>query len=240
MINQKIDYEQWWEDYNELNRLNPATLIRTKIIANAIKDRRYKKILDLGCGTGELLEYLHSNFPEKELYGTDISKKALELLEEKKITKGTFVADLEKVIKLKGIYDVIVCSEVIEHLKNWENAISAIKGCVNKEGLVIITTQSGKIYPHHIQLGHIQHFEPEDIAKELKKAGFYIVIKKKLGWPFMNIKNHLASNSIMRNALLLKEDKIAILQKIALRIFYYLFLLSPFHGPEIFIVAKKN
>ena len=234
-----IDYEQWWEDYNELNRLNPATLIRTKIIANAIKDRKYKKILDVGCGTGELLEYLHSNFPEKELYGTDISKKALEILKKKGITKGTFLADLEKVTKLNGKYDVIVCSEVIEHLKNWENAIYAFKGCVNKNGIVIITTQSGKIYPHHAQLGHIQHFEPEDITKELKKAGFHILIKKTIGWPFMNLKNHLASSPVMRGALLSKDRKIAILQKTSLRIFYYLFLLSPFPGPQILIIAEK-
>ena len=235
-----IDYERWWEDYDELNRLNPATLIRTKIIANAIKKRKYKKILDVGCGTGELLEHLHSNFPEKELYGTDVSKKALEILEKKRITKDTFIADLEKVTKLNGKYDVIVCSEVIEHLKNWGNAIYALKGCVNKNGIVIITTQSGKIYPHHTQLGHIQHFEPEDIAKELKKAGFYLLVEKKLGWPFMNIKNHLASNSITRGALLLKDKKIAVLQKIGLRIFYYLFLLSPFPGPQILIIAEKN
>mgnify|MGYP001594952259 CR=1 FL=1 len=235
-----VNYEQWWGDYDELNRLNPATQIRTKIIADVLKDHKYKKILDVGCGTGELLEYLHAKFPEKELHGTDISKKALEILKKKGITKGIFLANLERVIKLDGKYDVVVCSEVIEHLKNWENAIYALKGCVNKNGIVIITTQSGKIYPHHAQLGHIQHFEPENIANQLKKAGFNILVKRTFGWPFMNLKNHLASNSLTRGALLSKNKKMAILQKVSLRIFYYLFLLSPFPGPQIIITAKKD
>lgn len=234
-----VDYEQWWEDYDELNRLNPATLIRTKIIAKTIADQRYKKILDVGCGTGELLEYLHNNFPKKDLYGTDISKKALEILKKKGITQNVFIADLEKAIKLKGKYDAVVCSEVIEHLKNWGQSIHAFGTCVNTNGIVIITTQTGKIYPHHVQLGHLQHFDPNDIADELKKAGFKILIKKTIGWPFMNLKNHLASNPLMRGALLSKDRKIAILQKASLKIFYYLFLLSPFPGPQIIIVAKK-
>lgn len=77
------NYEDWWEDYSDVNHYDPGTKIRKKIIAKEIANPKYKKILDLGCGAGELLEYIHTSFPKKELFGTDVSKKALEILKKK-------------------------------------------------------------------------------------------------------------------------------------------------------------
>ena len=233
-----MDYEQWWDDYTEINHRDPGTRIRKKIIGEQIADQSFKSILDLGCGTGELIEYLHEKFPKKELHGTDVSAKALEMVKKKKATKSTFIADLEKDKEIKGSYDAIVCSEVIEHLHNWKNALHVLKGRVKKGGKVIITTQSGKRYPHHLEIGHIQHFEPKEIGDVLRKDGFTVTIEEKFGWPFMNLKNEIVTNILKGSAP--KTGEVSLIQKIVLQIFYYLYLISPFPGPQILVVAEQN
>jgi SAM-dependent methyltransferase len=238
MTKKGMDYEQWWDDYTEINHRDPGTRIRKKIIGEEISDDKYKVILDLGCGTGELLEYLSDRFPKKQLHGTDVSKKALELVEKKNVTKSTFIADLEKDKEIKGKYDAVVCSEVIEHLHNWKNALHVLKGHVNKGGKVIITTQSGKRYPHHLEIGHIQHFEPKEIGDVLRKDGFTVTVEKKFGWPFMTVKNIIVSNVLKGSAP--KTGEISPLQKLVLNIFYYLYLISPFPGPQILVVAVQE
>lgn len=232
------NYEDWWEDYGEINRLDPGTRMRKKIVCNEIKKSDYKKILDLGCGSGELIEYIHSKFPEKKLFGADVSKQAINLLKKKGITEQTFICDLEKDKKLVGNYDLIVCSEVIEHLTNWRNVITILRGRVKKGGKVIMTTQSGKRYPHHLEIGHLRHFDPKEIEYELEQAGFEVVSAKKIGWPFMNLKNFLVSHFLKIKTL--KQEKLSVIQKLGFNLFYYLYLFSPFPGPQVIVIAKQK
>lgn len=243
-MNKSYDYEKWWRDYDEINRLDPGTRIRKELIIDEIKAPKYKTILDLGCGSGELLASIKKSYSEKELYGADVSKEALELLEKRNIARRSFLLDLEKPPQKGpgyGYYDAVICSEVIEHLKNWEHTFELLNK-LTKEGSkakVIITTQSGKKYPHHVSIGHIQHFEPKEIASKLKENSFNVTYANKLGWPFMNIKNLMVTHLLGGNTL--KSGKISLIQKIGLRIFYPLYKISlKGFGPQIVVIAERK
>ncbi|OGK21576.1 hypothetical protein A3C23_01695 [Candidatus Roizmanbacteria bacterium RIFCSPHIGHO2_02_FULL_37_13b] len=232
-----VDYEKWWLQNENANRLDPGTRLRKKIICNEIKLNN--KILDLGCGSGELLIEINKKYSNKELYGADISEKALNILRKRKITKQVYQSNLEQDAKLPGVYDAVICSEVIEHLHNWKNVFLLINSITKKNSKVIITTPSGKINPHQIRLGHIQHFELNEIANILRKYNFKIIKAEKIGWPFMNIKDWLITLFLSGDST--KLNNVTFSKKIVLNIFYILYQLTwTDKGPQIIIIAEKN
>ena len=95
-------------------------------------------ILDIGCGSGNLLKYL---IKEINYLGVDILDEA--------ITKAKKVYPTHKFILLKdveqfklsvGKYDTIVVLAVLEHLKNPHSFIMELIDHLEEEGRIIITT----------------------------------------------------------------------------------------------------
>ena len=103
------DYDDYWE---KRGRQEPK--YRFVWVAGQLPEKG--KVLDIGCGDGAFLEYLHEERPELELLGIDGSKAAIEKLREKGI-QGEVVADLNTP-DLTDFQecDVIVAMEIIEHL----------------------------------------------------------------------------------------------------------------------------
>ena len=52
------------------------------------QDLNFKKILDIGCGTGELSTYLYEIYPDAEILGADISDKNIKIYNKKFKKRG--------------------------------------------------------------------------------------------------------------------------------------------------------
>jgi len=91
------------------------------------------KIADLGCQNGVVLSLLKKNGYSK-ITGYDIERQ-------KRFPKGVkfFRADLN-VAKLKEKYDIILSSEVMEHLENPYHFMKICSKHLKKRGKLIITT----------------------------------------------------------------------------------------------------
>lgn len=237
--NYRTRYDKWWSQYDELNHLDPGTRIRKEFIIRYLSGNKIHTILDLGCGTGELLDYVHERFPKKKLYGADVSSKAIERVQSKGIAEKVYLIDLTKPSYLPGKYDAVVCSEVIEHLERTRYTFDLIASLCKKNGKAIITVPSGKIYPHHRKLGHYQHFEPENITVELNNRDFKVLVSRKLGYPFMNLKNILLTYVLQDRDY--SHNQISLIHQFGLKIFYYLYKYSfKGAGPQLVVVAKKK
>lgn len=230
-----INYENWWKKYIYINKYDPGTKIRKEIIIEEIKDKEKFRILDLGCGSGELLKEIKSKYPDKLLFGGDISDKALKILDKYKITENLYKVDLNNNIKINEKFDVIIMSEVIEHLSNWMHVFTKLSELLNSGGIIIITTQSGKKYYHHEKVGHIQHFSGNEVCQELIKGGLIICRVVNMGWPFMDIKNVLASRYMKKY-----DGKVRFIDKLLMGVFYYLYKISSKkRGPQLIMIAEK-
>ncbi|MBI2252087.1 MAG: class I SAM-dependent methyltransferase [Armatimonadetes bacterium] len=122
--------------------------IRQSFNARALewKDGDFKNLLDLGCGSGEIIFELLKNNKVKFAYGIDFSEKMIDLAkkEAKNIKlekKSQFeVKDAENLNHLsKNKFDIILAIGLIEYLENDQKFIENIRKLLKKEGILIIT-----------------------------------------------------------------------------------------------------
>ncbi len=240
-------YNLWWEKYLvATNTDEPGTKYRKNEILKLIKKYKSKntRILDCGCGAGALVSFLIKNKIRPELIGgCDISDLVIE--RNKGIFKSVefFVCNLgvKQDIK-KNKYDVVVCSEVIEHVKNWKLLINNLKEFLNPGGIIILSTQSGKRYDHHKELGHLKHFSAHEISEQMEKCDIKILKAYNCGWPFMNLKNILVNLPFLKvRENIMRSGKQSIFNKIQFRMFDIAYMLSSrTKGPQIIVVARSN
>ncbi len=109
-----------------------------------------QKLLDLGCGEGDFMSdlALGSNW---EITGIELYSDSIKKAKQKKIYKKVIQADITKLKKNKTKYEVVLASQVIEHLPknkgkkllpNWEEMATE---------KIIITTPNGFIPFHQIE-----------------------------------------------------------------------------------------
>lgn len=93
------------------------------------------KILDVGCGTGMAAEKLRAF---GEVYGVDISPRSI--MEARNRLDGVCVSLGEGLPFRDEIFNVIVCTETIEHFVDPVAALSEFNRALKPEGHLIIST----------------------------------------------------------------------------------------------------
>lgn len=115
-----------------------------------------KAILDLGCGEGELMQFL-SRGEKWQITGIDIYEKAIEKARKRNIYHKLIRGDVLKTVRnhLKSKYDVIFCSQIIEHLtrSNGEEILNEIERLA-KRRIVIGTPRGFMVHPHEFSDGN--------------------------------------------------------------------------------------
>ena len=101
-----------------INRFN-ISLIE---LIRKIKPGNSFSILDAGCGEGFGISLVNEAFPESEITGIDFSYKALSVALEGNsinyIQGNVYHLPVET-----NFFDIVLCSEVLEHLQNPEDAL---------------------------------------------------------------------------------------------------------------------
>lgn len=113
-------------------------------ICNSIM-KRNAKILDIGCGPGNITKYLLSKRPDFNILGIDFAPNMVELAI-RNIPNASFaVMDSRKIAELETKYDGIVCGFCIPYLSSveCETLISDAYNLLNAAGLLYISFVEG-------------------------------------------------------------------------------------------------
>lgn len=89
-------------------------------------------ILDVGVGMGRLLD----NFPDARRFGMDISKGYLKVAQEKGI--NTCLSLIEDMPYIDKTFDVIVCTDVLEHVIDLNSCLKQIFRVLKDSGTLIV------------------------------------------------------------------------------------------------------
>ena len=118
------------------------------IVRRELKRRNIKDILDLGCGEGDDIFCLNSKYGVGyglTFSGVDKNAEKIEFCEARKNFRGDenvrfYVGDVTKLELKDSSYDLVICSEVIEHLTRPLDAIKEIKRVLKNGGAAIVST----------------------------------------------------------------------------------------------------
>lgn len=156
--------------FNYLNRKKSI-----KEIFNKIRKKDNLEIVDIGSGLSPV-----TPVPEKTLF-VDISKEALHYLKEQGYK--TKYGDITKIPLKNNSVDIIFCSEVIEHVKDYKKALKENYTILKKNGKLILTVPVYKKYWDFddVFVGHLRRFEPVVFEKEIKESGFKIADEVPIG-----------------------------------------------------------
>ncbi len=115
------------------------------ILAQAGSTKRIDQIrvLDAGCGTGELLACCASVFPQAHFTGIELSPKSLEIAKKnaahvEAINIEFYQKDIMDVTAELGSFDVIICSGVIHHLSQPEKGVNCLAKLLEPGGIMIL------------------------------------------------------------------------------------------------------
>lgn len=130
---------------NNINYERAEDLKRLDFIQNSLNKlgNRKLRVLDVGCGNGNISRYIGSK--GHDVLGIDISeatiKKAVSLTDMPNVRFKNIAA--EELIAAAEIFDMVICSEVIEHLDTPSVVVEALRLLINKDGILIVTVPNG-------------------------------------------------------------------------------------------------
>lgn len=164
---------------------------RLNKIVEFIPKKENLRVLDAGCGEGQLLERISKNFKknnlEIELFGSDITKVSLESAK-RRINAKLFLENLEKLHYPNNYFDVITCTEVIEHIPEYKKVIEELKRCLKPNGLLILSFPNEPLWTFsRFLLGRVPIKVPDHVNSFSSKQIIRIVnlkIKKRFNIPF--------------------------------------------------------
>lgn len=115
------------------------------------------RLLDFGAGQGELLARLHAMGGFTSLAGADLAARPADL----PAAVEWHAQDLNDVITIDPPFDVIVCSETIEHLENPRLTLRILHDLLKPGGLLVLTMpnqESIRSYLALLMRGHFVQF----------------------------------------------------------------------------------
>lgn len=124
------NYTDKYHSKNPINRyLMGRFLSNFQSLLIEAKSANIKTICEIGCGEGELLKIIHHYLPNAKIYATDIGPSVIKQAKDNtnNIPILFSVQNAEKLNYKNQQFDLVICCEVLEHLKNPQLALNEIQ-----------------------------------------------------------------------------------------------------------------
>ena len=175
----------------------------SNVVSKAIPDYKSNvSILDAGCGNGYLLscvrEVLTKHDADIEYYGFDISDQMVLRAKELNIATNIEVQTLPDTNYADQKFDVVTCSEVLEHLYQPLRSLKELRRILKDDGCLIVTVPNGDRISIDKVIKNKKKFQPADDVlltySELnyifRKSGFRMVQVQSYGGLFPELSQY--------------------------------------------------
>lgn len=192
--NNIADYEPYAQSFDPVRF--SLEIRRFQKIKSILRRINFKDLLDLGCGEGQLFGNLFDfNF---NYVGMDISNKRIERAKNsyKDFDNATFVTgSATEIPNVYHSFDVVVCSELLEHVQSPQAVIKQISNVLNPRGYLILSVPNNEVINYQMCMhchkmtpwsGHLHSFSNESLASLLIKYSLEMLSFSEIGSGILN------------------------------------------------------
>lgn len=178
-------YEETFDTWNKVAALYQDKFMNLDLynetydyICNAVTQPK-AKLLEIGCGPGNITKYLLSKRPDFDIFGIDIAPNMIELAKENNPTANFAIMDSRQIHSLETKYDGIISGFCLPYLSHAESneLISYSYALLNDNGWIYLSfvegdpTQSGfKVSSLGRVFFHFHH--ADDLKNQLITTNF--------------------------------------------------------------------
>ena len=245
MTDEMYDWDKHWSVYDANTQDNPAQLFRFRLVSGMIRTLPGSRLVDIGCGQGDLLRHINSTHPTFSLFGFELSASGVATTKRKVPSAQVSELDLfsesaSKVLSAVAA-DIATCSEVLEHVPDPVEFVRRSREALIPGGHMVATVPGGPRTGFDVQIGHLRHFTRATAKETFELAGFEVIEVRGAGFPFFNL---------YKFAVLLRGTKVAedyegetsLLFRATMKIFATLFRISRTKsklGWQITVIARN-
>ena len=160
-----IEAGHWW--FRSRNRI--LLWVLKKYVS------RFENFLEVGCGTGFVIQAVHKHYPNAVLCGSDYFEQGL-VHARKRLPSVNFTQLDARKMDEKELYDVIGAFDVIEHISEDELVLSNLFRALKGGGALLVTV------PQHRWLwsavdeysGHVRRYTRLELIDKVAKSGLSV------------------------------------------------------------------
>ncbi len=141
------------------------------------------KILEIGCGPGNIAKYLLAKRPDFDIFGIDVAPNMIELAKKNNPNAKYAVMDCRNISEITTKFDAIICGFCLPYLSHTDNRklIANFKNLLRENGLIYISFVEGDPNNSGFQIGSsgdrsfFYYHEIESLTLALNESKFEIL-----------------------------------------------------------------
>jgi 2-polyprenyl-3-methyl-5-hydroxy-6-metoxy-1,4-benzoquinol methylase len=141
--NTRRAYERVYGDERLLNEyLAPGRVAFYTELAEIAATHSPRSVVDVGCGAGNLLRAVVEKAAPERVLGIDYAAAGVRRAKEL-VPSGEFRAQSLYDVRTTETFDLVLCTEVLEHLRDPESAVDLLVRLCAGSGTILITVPDG-------------------------------------------------------------------------------------------------
>ncbi|AUJ49351.1 class I SAM-dependent methyltransferase [Brachyspira hyodysenteriae] len=164
--------------------------ISCNYVSEYLKNIDYNKLLDIGSGTGYLINMLKKYKATAEFYGLDLSEEMINISKSKNIKDAEFIlGSANKLPFNDNTFDIVTCIQSFHHYPYPDEAMKEVYRVLKKGGIYILSDTGvggiaawidNNILFKIMKSGDCRTENKEGISKRMLKNGFDVIDKKQI------------------------------------------------------------
>ena len=181
---------------------------RRRLIANLIKavytDKAGMRILDIGCGTGAMLDVLA---PFGTVIGADFAEQALGFCRRRGDKYTLARSDARRLPFASNSFDIVTAMDIVEHIDNDKAAMSEIMRVLKPGGRVFVTVPAYQSLwsDHDVALHHYRRYTApavkdlfQRVGLRIEKLTYAVTALFPVAWTYRQVTNSMRRRSPQR------------------------------------------